>query len=74
MGFQFETRQTQAVKAQGGNGCHSHKVLEVEKNEGRINQDRARYTHKMSSFFSFEHKQAKCSKLNTSFLLGNFIF
>lgn len=51
MGFQFETWQIQAVKAEGGNGCHSYKVLEVEKNEGRINQDRARYTHKVSSFF-----------------------
>lgn len=51
MGFQFETWQIQAVKAEGGNGCHSYKVLEVEKNEGRINQDRARYTHQVSSFF-----------------------
>lgn len=38
------------MKAEDGNACHtqSHPVLEVEKNEWRINQDRARYTHKMT--------------------------
>lgn len=44
MGFEFETWQIKAAKAEGGNARH-RKVLEAEKEGWRINQDGTRYTH-----------------------------